>query len=1327
VSAPDIERLRAIRTFPSLIKYLRDELDWPIEVEDFEEMTFDYEPEELGLDPKTAAKIDEIKQLRPLVTNQPWGIFFIKFEPKRLPVVVLRRILSQLVVKKRASSRRTDRVSWHLNDLLFISAYGEEHDRAITFAHFAQDADSAFDLPVLKVLGWDGGDTVLHLADAHRTLNEKLRWPVNPENLAAWRDQWAGVFTLRHREVISTTQELVEELAKLAISIRKRADAILSRESDRGPMRRLYGAFKTALIHDLSEDDFADVIAQTISYGLLAARFSSKGGISIKSLVEMIPPTNPFLRELLAELLAVAGRKKGAFDFDELGIQDVVDLLNQANAEAVKSDFGNRTRNEDPVIHFYEHFLKAYDKKKKVQRGVFFTPQPVVSYIVRSVHELLQTEFGLEDGLADTTTWGEMTKRIKDLKIPDGAKPDYPFVLILDPATGTATFLVEVIEVIFTHLQKKWVDLGKKPAEISKLWNEYVPKNLLPRLYGYELMMAPYTIAHMKLALKLQEINARLGQPDYQFMYKDRAHIYLTNSLEPAGDDKQGVLEGIFPALAHEAAAVNRVKRGKRFTVIIGNPPYSNFGQLNKISFILTLLESYKRDLNEKKINLDDDFIKFIRFSQHQHELSGTGVAGLITNNVYFDGLTHRRMREHLFNFYSTLRVLDLHGNVSAKETTAGGTPDGNVFDIKQGVGIIVMCRIPGDGTCQVSQQHLFGTREVKYKILLACTTAAGFTHVDVLPPHFMFTSLRASQTLEYSMWLCPAESASVVAYGIQTKQDALFIAFTRQELEDRMRAVLRDFAQYSSQQVAQKHGLGASSGWSVAKLQGLRFTNEKIRRILYRPFDLRFIYYDVQALGRARYQAMQHMLSPGRENVGLILMRQVFQDVPEYSHFGVTRDLIDERTFYSNRGGTYLVPMQLLRVAEDGHSQHLFAREELNLPQQVLSRISGHEVTSPPEWETFLRVAYSIWWSPHFRRHYVTALKVGFPRLPVPVNSHLVERLIRLGGELVALHLMESPKLNKHITKWIGGKAPEIEKVAYSKETVWIDKTQTEGFSNVPENVWNFHIGGYQVCEKWLKDRKGRTLSNDDIEHYQKIVVALSETIRIMSEIDEVIEEHGGWYNAFTQGDSEIIGVKQEPSGTDDGTKSSKQVASPHQGDSIFVTKTDKSEEPKHRFAESPDLATTRPDSDELDREDLICLIRQEFSNGEEREREATINELARDLGYQRTGTRIYEELDNALRTAVRRGIISNEGGVLQLFVRTIEEYDRNFLKDQFLSSLQGSSWIERKDAIRSFARWMGFRRTGPAIDETARSLINGLIREGKLESDSTAIRKYS
>src|SRR6185312_6070251 len=566
--------LANIKRFDQLIAYLRDEMGWPISrdsFEDVDDLFYDFTADELGIDPKTAAKIQEIKRLRPLSPRQPWGIFFIKFEPKKLPVVALRRILGQVALKKRASANSAERTAWAADDLLFISNYGEGDERQISFAHFSQ-SESRHDLPTLKVLGWNNFDTGLHLDAAAKELTQHLAWPNNEEDFDAWRQQWRGAFTLRHLETIKTSKQLSIRLAQLAGNIRDRIKSALAIETDRGPLTKLIKAFQASLVHDLDADSFADMYAQTIAYGLLSARITDPQKKTADDFAGHMR-TNPFLLELMETFLRVGGRRGKAggpgIDFDELGVNDVVALLDEARMEAVVRDFGDRNPLEDPVIHFYELFLKEYDAKKRMQRGVFYTPRPVVSYIVRSVDELLRTDFGLKDGLADTTTWGELAKakRTRDLKIPEGVSPDQAFVQILDPATGTGTFLVEVIDVIYETLVGKWKALGYGEQKIAALWNEYVPKHLLQRLHGYELLMAPYAIAHLKIGLKLYETGYRFGSAE-------RARIYLTNSLEPA-HDFSGVLSFAVPALAHEAEAVNEIKRKRRFTVIVGNPPYS--------------------------------------------------------------------------------------------------------------------------------------------------------------------------------------------------------------------------------------------------------------------------------------------------------------------------------------------------------------------------------------------------------------------------------------------------------------------------------------------------------------------------------------------------------------------------------------------------------------------------------------------------------------------------------------------------------------------------------------------------------------------------------
>ena len=515
------------------------------------------------------------------------------------------------------------------------------------------------------MLGWDSRDTALRLDAVARELTERLAWPDDESDADGWREQWRAAFTLRHREVITTSKRLSKRLAELARAIRDRIWTALAIETESGPLTKLMKAFQKTLVHDLDADTFADMYAQTIAYGLLSARIADPH----RETADPKSPsfdfaghmrTNPLLRDLMGTFLQVGGGRPSesdlsnmggaSIDFDELGVAEVVELLDNANMEDVIKDFGDQNPQEDPVIHFYELFLKEYDAEKRMQRGVFYTPRPVVSYIVRSVDELLRTEFGLADGLADTTTWGEMVQRHKDLPIPEGVSPNQDFVQILDPATGTGTFLVEAIDVIYDTLVKKWRAQGFRDSDVEALWNEYVPRHLLPRLHGYELLMAPYAIAHLKVSLKLYETGYRFGS-------EERAQVYLTNALEPA-HDFSGLMDFAIPALAYEAQAVNEVKDGKRFTVVIGNPPYSGHSA-NMSDAVIETVEPYKFidgiSLGEKKIWAQDDYKKFLRFAQLRIADSGSGVVGMITNHGFISEPTSRGMRHNLLGTFQDI------------------------------------------------------------------------------------------------------------------------------------------------------------------------------------------------------------------------------------------------------------------------------------------------------------------------------------------------------------------------------------------------------------------------------------------------------------------------------------------------------------------------------------------------------------------------------------------------------------------------------------------------------------------------------------------------
>ncbi|MEI8173651.1 MAG: type ISP restriction/modification enzyme [Deltaproteobacteria bacterium] len=1016
------------------------------------------------------------------------------------------------------------------------------------------------DLPTLKVLGWDDADTALHISHVHHELQEKLRWPEDEKDLDGWRERWSSAFTLRHRQVITTSKDLAVRLAALAKSIRSRAEQVLTVETDRGPLRKLHKAFREALIHDLSEDDFADMYAQTIAYGLLAARVSRPMGIIAENVTDMVPMTNPFLREMLGTFLTIGGRK-GKLDFDELGIQDVVDLLNNRDTqmEAILRDFGNRTRQEDPVIHFYELFLAEYDKKMKVKRGVFYTPQPVVSYIVRSVHELLQTEFGLPDGLADTTTWGEMAARYANpesslpsregsregesvsFKIPDGVSPDTSFVQILDIATGTATFLVEVIDIIHKTMTAKWEKEGHLELEFAQLWNAYVPKRLLPRLYGYELMMAPYAIAHMKIGLKLYETGYRFGSDE-------RIHVYLTNALEPPQDFSDRLAFDA-PALAHEAAAVNAVKRHKRFTVVIGNPPYSisssNLSELHR-----AIVDPYK-SINGARIvekgarqfekNIQDDYVKFIRLAEVTISSAGTGIVGYITNHSYLTNPTFRGLRYSLLQSFQRGDLVDLHGNTLYGEAKEAQVGDENVFDIKQGVAICLLRSQQAYEGHSFNRSDYWGSRKQKYRELGKRSIQTDKREpLHPGPDFWVFRVEDQGLREEYQTFPRISELMPVNSTGVKTHRDHFAVAFDQNVLKSRLRA-FRDLS-VNDKDIESRFDLADTDAWRLSakrrSLASKKDWEKFIALTIHRPFDLKWIYYHPDVVELPRSEVMQNLLPRGSDNAAICFPRNLREGWKR--HAFVSRDVVHKDAL-SSLDTCYAAPLFVTSKTELNLSQEL--TPNLAKTGREWVKLLGLEVSAKTCWSVFAYF-YAVLFAPSYGKRYAEFLKIDFPRLPLTSSLDLFRNLARLGGELAALHLVDAQvqtgiSIRHDKTEgwtyaygtpppvrivFTGTEEPVVDKVGWSDDTVWINAvkpkkgaadanlTGTIGFRGVPEEVWNFRIGGYQVCQKWLKDRKGRTLVADDLIHYHRIIVALNETIRIMREIDEVIDAHGGW-----------------------------------------------------------------------------------------------------------------------------------------------------------------------------------------------------------------------
>lgn len=1103
-----VNRIKEVQSFPSLLKFLRDDLDWPITSNDVEDLTFDYSPDELGFDKKMAVKVRSIKQLRPLVKDQPWGIFYIDFEPKRLPVGALRRLLRSLVVKKRGGGDGSQ-ATWNLDDLLFISFHGEESRRTVAFAHFHERNQKQ---PQLRTFYWDQGET--EFASALESLG-KLNWPQyagSAEMAHVWRQYWGAAFRVGHGEVIRDSKALSKKLAQVALKIRQHVfDLLDAEDADKGPLHRLFASFKKALLHDLDEQRFADVLAQTFTYGLLAAKaeIGTKTPLEPGHLAEQIPATNPLLRELFEEFQGLSGVGLDKLDEDlgDLGVDELVDLLNTVDVDEALKNFGRTTMSgdEDPVVYFYELFVREYDEAQWKGRGVFYTPKPVVSFIVRSIHEILQKEFKLEDGLADTSSWDQVVERLPGLAKPDGIRGDEPFVQILDPAVGTGTFLEACVQIIYDTMAAKWTRTGKGVVDE---WNHYVPEHLLPRLHGFELMMAPYVVCHMKLGLRLKQLG-------YNFDSGERLRVFLTNTLEPPVY-KQEALIGLVQAIAHEAHEANAVKKELLFTVVTGNPPYAGTSA-NLTPTAREIVERYKfvegkrlveRGALQFEKNLQDDYVKFVAWSEERLQSSGAGVLGMICNDGFLETPTLRGMRFSLLSSFDSVAFLDLHG--STKRPIAG---DENVFDIQQGVAITVCWQTPGDSTHNRSRADLMGTRPTKYGVLDKATVGSvGWRQFDPLPPLYVFESQDRNVQEEFYRFDGLQAVMPFHSGGTETGFDELLVGFTEEELRQKLNRFC-DPAK-SDEEVAKEFSLSGKG--TAGKLLRMRaairadmLTNWSSRCLtgMYRVFDARCYYYNRNWFKTNSFNVMKHL--DGGQNWALVAFRQ--QSQPGFQHAFVTNMLGDKNAVsLRTREINYYFPL-FLRT--DGDSLMAGAEPAANFGNGFMLKWQDAQpdVTNPRDIFAFI---YAVLYSPTYRLRYSDFLRTDFPRIPVSSNSNLVRDLCRLGLSLIQTHLLDSSA--SRTDKFVGKSGVVVERPAWEHGTVWLDLRRSAGFRNISEGTWSLEIGGYRVLEKWLKDRKGRVLTEADIRHYEQMLYAIEETIRIMAEIDAVIEEHGGWPGAF-------------------------------------------------------------------------------------------------------------------------------------------------------------------------------------------------------------------
>ncbi|MBQ0155759.1 MAG: N-6 DNA methylase [Bacteroidales bacterium] len=892
---------------------------------------------------------------------------------------------------------------------------------------------------------------------------------VNEDKFISVLQSWADC----PMQKITSASRLAEIMAHKAQLLKESTLKTLETEEN-SEIHDQFATFKQVLINDLTEASFADIYAQTIAYGMFAARLHDKTpeDFSRQEAATLIPTSNPFLRRIFQN---IAG-----FDLDSRVAWIVDDLAKAFAATDMDKVMGRYRQNalhEDPLIHFYEDFLAAYDKNLRKSCGVYYTPQSVVRFIVRAVDNILIRDFDFPDGLADD--------KQEIYKLKDAIDKEYTKKLhrvqILDPATGTGTFLAETVRQIY-----------KKFEGNEGMWPSYVESGLRPRLNGFELLMAPYTIAHLKLDMLM---NGDENAPTSN----NRTRIFLTNSLEEHHRDANT----LFAAwLSDESRQADSVKRDCPVMVMMGNPPYS-VSSHNDGDWIRNLLSHYKKDLNERNIQpLSDDYIKFIRLGQHFIEKNGQGVLGYISNNSYLDGLIHRQMRKTLLDVFDDIYIVNLHGNSKRKETAPDGGKDENVFDIMVGTNIGIFVKRPNKSSkkknepATVHYLDLYGARKDKYDELdnlslpalvethgRACQEKHASNEcpqwkiLDCPAPNYFFVPKDFGAQEEYEKGLKIDELFKNFNSGIKTQRDDASIFIDEKSCSD----MFLDWQNLSVDELKYKYGFNDVRDWQVALAKNDVLSNKRLSdKITYRPFDNRVCIYTGKTkgiMGYPRYNFMKHMFN---SNICLTITRQTSTD---WRHCLIIDCIADMCTISArSKEGSYLFPLYLYDEAGGRH---------LNIKEEMLGGRNAEE---------FFAYIYAVLHSPSYREKYKEFLKIDFPRIPQPTDEKEYKRLVDLGNELIDLHLMRASLPMASLPKFPKAGSNEVEIPKYVDGCVWINNEQY--FSGVSETAWGFYVGGYQPAQKWLKDRKSRTLSLDDIRHYQKIIAILDKTAEIMKTI---------------------------------------------------------------------------------------------------------------------------------------------------------------------------------------------------------------------------------
>ena len=925
---------------------------------------------------------------------------------------------------------------------------------------------------------------------------------------------------------VYNAKTLAIELAKRTRFLKDEviAEDLIEEGTGKGFISGFYEAFRRYLISGLSKEEFEDLYSQTITYGLFAARTRSEKGFNRKLAYDNIPHTIGILRDVF-KFISLGDLPKQM----EWIIDDISEVLAVTNVKNILHQYFHEGKGKDPIVHFYETFLAEYDPKTREKRGVYYTPEPVVSYIVRSLHHILKEHFNRTDGFANES------------------------VTVLDPAAGTLTFLAEAAKLAVEEFVSKYGEGGKE---------NFIKEHILKNLYAFELMMAPYAVGHLKMSFLLEELG-------YKLQEDDRFKLYLTNTLEME-ELAQTELPGM-SSLSEESHLAGKVKREQPILVILGNPPYSGISanlsekevtitkgqwyvtnyqiQEDKVNAYFKLISQTKKASREIKVRqktwigeliehykiidgqwlkeknpkwLQDDYVKFIRFAQWKINQAGEGVLGFITNHSYLDNPTFRGMRQSLMNSFNEIYILDLHGNSLKKEKCPDGSKDENVFDIQQGVAIVLFIKKQDEKKeCKIYRSDIWGLRKKKNDWLLKNDIKT--TNWQKLSPKsefYLFIPRNEILLENYERYAKITEIFQLNSVGIVTARDSFAIDSDKETLKRHIRTFYDD--KMPDELVRRSFNLKDKSNWKLkdAREKARKDDNweDSIINILYRPFDIQWIFYHDEVIERSRKEVMRHMI---QENLALCVGRagQVVGLEKPWNIIFCSDHIADFNLFY--RGGNVNFPLYIYpdtdnspnHVRGTNRTMMIFEPAEAyrikkpNINQAFIDFLTK-TYTKMAKPEKIFYYIYAVLYSNTYRTKYAEFLKIDFPRIPFTKNYKLFSKMAEYGQRLVDLHLLKAVEIEPPVAKFQGKGDERVEKLKYDEKEKRTYINESQYFEGITEEVWQYQIGGYQVCNKWLKDRKKRLLSLDDIKHYCKIVTSLQKTIEVQKAIDDIYPE---------------------------------------------------------------------------------------------------------------------------------------------------------------------------------------------------------------------------